>query len=292
MRAFIIARRSIPCPWGILRRVAEYSHTSKHHLIRVADYNGVRTLRFERNQQSSMRLDDPFGTDIEYIGYLHLPLAVTPDARRALVIGVGGGTLVKQLWRDHPALHIDAVELDAEVVEVARELFGLPEDPRIAVHVAEGRSFLEASRDTYDFIVVDAYDDDRMPLLLTTEQFMMTARAHMPEDGVLAYNIIGTVAGTLSKPLRRLHKTAANVWRNVWLFTVASLVQGGIDPQNVILLATDAALSEEELMVRIAGRVNGTVNVPGFETFGEHLYRGKLRTGDVSILADPGKHRR
>lgn len=277
---------------GILRSVAEYSHTSKHHLIRVADFNGVRTMRFERNQQSSMRLDDPFGTDIEYIGYLHLPLTVTPDARRALVIGLGGGTLVKQLWRDHPALHVDAVEIDAEVAEVASELFGLPDDPRIAVHVAEGRSFLEASRDMYDFIVVDAYDDDRMPLLLTTEQFMMAARAHMPEDGTVAYNIIGTVVGTLSKPLRRLHKTASNVWRNVWLFTVASLVQGGTDPQNVVLLATDAPLSEDELLARIADRVGGRVSVPGFETFGDQLYRGKLRGGDVSILADPGTHRR
>src|SRR5574340_860560 len=121
--------------------MAEYSHTSEHHRIHVADWNGVRTLRFERNQQSSMRLDDPFGTDIEYIGYLHLPLAVKPDARHALVIGLGGGTLVKQLWRDHPSLHIDAVEIDAEVAEVAREFFGVPDDPRIAVHVAEGRSF-------------------------------------------------------------------------------------------------------------------------------------------------------
>ncbi len=277
---------------GYASAVAEYSHRSKHHLIRVADCNGVRTLRFERNQQSSMRLDDPFGTDLEYVGYLHLPLAVKPDASRALVIGLGGGTLVKQLWHDHPSLHIDAVELDAEVAEVARELFGVPDDPRITVHVAEGRAFLEASTGAYDFIVVDAYDDDRMPLLLTTEQFMHAARAHMPVDGTIAYNIIGAVTGARSKPLRRLHKTAANVWRNVWLFTVASLVPDGARPENVILLASDAPLSEDDLLARIASRVGGAVSVPGFETFGEQLHRGKLRGGDVAILSDPEKYRR
>ncbi|MRR10926.1 spermine synthase, partial [bacterium] len=231
--------------------MVEYSHTSPHHVIRVADFNGVRTLRFERNQQSSMRLDDPFDTDIEYVGYLHLTVAVRPQPQRALVIGLGGGTFVKQLWRDHPQLQIDAVEIDAEVAEVARELFGLPDDPRIAVHVAEGRAFLEASTDAYDIIVVDAYNDDTMPLQLTTEQFMQQARGRLAPDGVIAYNVIGAVSGMLSKPLRRLHKTAANVWRTVWLFQVASLQPGMTGPENIVLLASDAELSKSELAARI-----------------------------------------
>lgn len=267
--------------------MVEYSHTSNHHLVRVADFNGVRTLRFERNQQSSMRLDDPFDTDIEYVGYLHLALAVAPHARRVLVIGLGGGTLVKQLWRDHPDLQIDAVEIDAEVVEVARELFELPEDPRITVYIAEGRSFLETSVQTYDIIVVDAYNDDHMPVQLTTEQFMLTAHAHLAPGGVIAYNTISTIAGTYSKPLRRLHKTAGNVWRRLWLFRVASLAPNLVGPENVVVLASDAEVSEEQLLARIANRVDGSVSVPGFETFGERLYRGKLRTGDVAISTDP-----
>lgn len=272
--------------------MVEYSHTSRHHLVRVSDFNGVRTLRFERNQQSSMRLDDPFDSDIEYVGYLHLAIAVRPRPRRALVIGLGGGTLVKQLWRDHPDLVIDAAEIDAEVAEVARELFDLPHDHRIRVHIAEGRSFLEASDETYDMIVVDAYDDDRMPLLLTTEEFMRAAYAHLTPGGVVAYNVIGAVAGTLSKPLRRLHKTAGNVWRSVWLFPVASLVPGTVGPENVVLLASDTVLTDDQLRERIENRVEGAVAVPGFERFGEQLYRGKLRTGDVAILSDPRSKRR
>jgi len=275
----------------MLTRMVEYLHTSAHHTIRVADNNGVRTLRFERNQQSSMRLDDPFDTDIEYIGYLHIAVAVRPEPRRALVIGLGGGTLVKQLWRDHPSLHIDAVEIDAEVADVARELFGLPEDPRINVYVSEGRSFIDACIDDYDMIFVDAYDDDRMPLPLTTEEFMRQARARLGAEGVMAYNVIGAVSGMLSKPLRRLHKTASNVWRHVWLFRVASLRPGVTGPENVVLLASDADLSDIDLLTRIEDRVGGTVSVPGFNALGEQLHRGKLRTGDVAILSDPGRRR-
>lgn len=272
--------------------MAEYSHTSAHHRLHVTDRDGVRTLRFERHQQSSMRLDDPFATDIEYVGYLHLTLAIAPDPARALVIGLGGGTLVKQLWRDHPALHIDAVEIDAEVAAIAREFFALPDDPRISVHVTDGRAFLDASSDAFDIVVIDAYDDDHIPRPLVTEEFMRAVYAHLTPGGVLTYNVIGTIAGSQSKPLRSLHRTASNVWRRVWLFRVDAAVPGEQRPENVILLASDADLSDEVMLERIASRVGGSVSVPGFERFGEQLYRGPLRTGDVPILTDPPSRRR
>jgi len=267
--------------------MAEYSHTTRYHRLHVADNNGVRTLRFERNQQSSMRLDDPFATDIEYVGYLHLTLAVTPTPTRALVIGLGGGMLVKQLWRDHPGLTIDAVELDDEVVAIAREFFELPEDPRISVHIGDGRAFVERPGPAYDIIVLDAYNDDHIPRPLTTEQFMREVQGRMNPGGVVAYNIIGAVSGTHSKPLRSLHRTAGNVWKNVRLFCVDASDPGGPRPDNVVLLATDAELSDDALLTRIASRADGTVSVPRFERFGEHLYRGPIRLGDVPILTDP-----
>ena len=62
-----------------------------------------------------MRLDDPFETDLSYVAYLHLPLAVKPDASSALLIGLGGGMLAKRMWRDYPGMHIDAVEVDPGV---------------------------------------------------------------------------------------------------------------------------------------------------------------------------------
>lgn len=272
--------------------MAEYSHTSAHHRLHVTDRDGVRTLRFERHQQSSMRLDDPFATDIEYVAYLHLTLAVVPRPARALVIGLGGGTFVKQLWRDHPALTIDAVEIDAEVAAIAREFFALPDDPRIAVHVADGRAFLEASTAAYDIIVVDAYDDDHIPRPLTTEEFMRLAYAHLAPAGVIAYNVIGTIAGSQSKPLRSLHRTASNVWRRIWLFRAEAMAPGEQRPENVVLLASDAELTDEMLLERIAGRAGGCVSIPAFERFGEQLYQGELRTGDVPIITDPRTPRR
>ena len=267
-----------------------YEHTSDFHRLRVTDDNGVRLLKFERAQQSSMRIDDPFDSPIEYVRYFHLALAVKPDAERTLVIGLGGGSVVKRMWRDYPQMHIDAVEIDPEVVAIARELFELPDDERIAVAVGDGREFLRKSDRTYDLIVVDAFDDDHVPRHFTTEQFFREARDHLAEDGVLTYNTIGMVHGDHSKPFRSLYRTITNTWRNVWVFPVGLAMDGPMTLAagcNMILLASDAKLTTDELLKRISQQVDGRVTVKGFGQFGKDLYTGEIRCGDVAIIQDP-----
>ena len=264
-----------------------YEQESRFHRLRVTDNGAWRLLKFERNHQSSMALDDPFETDIEYVNYLHLPLAVKPDAGSALVIGLGGGSLVKRMWRDYPTLEIDAVEIDEQVVEIAREYFALPEDERIRVFVDDGRAFLGYCAETYDLIVVDAFDDDHIPRPFLTEEFLLTCRDHLSADGAIAYNVIGAVTGAHSKPFRSFHRTVSGVWRNVWVFPIGSADGVTDSTRNMIMLASNAELSEDTLLERIATRVDGLVTVTGFERFGEDLYRGSVRSGDVPIITDP-----
>jgi spermidine synthase len=271
-----------------------YEHDTPYHRVRVTDNDGVRLLKFERNQQSSMRLDDPFETDIEYVGYLHLTLAVTPHAARALAIGLGGGSVVKRMWRDYPEIAIDVVEIDSDVIEIAREFFALPSDPRIRVFAEDGRGFVRLAPAVYDIVIVDAFDDDRVPRPLTSEEFMRDVRACLSEDGVIAYNYIGSIYGPRSKPFRSLYRTLANTWSHIWVFPLELSRDATDVSRNVIVLASDAVLSDDELLDRIATRVGGRVTVPRFERFGEDLYRGTIRSGDVPLIVDTpnGRQRR
>lgn len=265
---------------------------SPYHRLRIVENNGVRQLIFERNQQSSMHLDDAFETDIEYVGYLHLGIAVAPQAERMLVLGLGGGSFVKRAWRDYPWLHIDAVEIDPEVVEVARAYFALPDDERIRVIVEDGRAFVRLAQDPYDIIVIDAFDDDHVPRPLLTEEFMRDCIGRLTPGGVIVYNIIGAVYGPHSRPFRSVYRTAANLWRNVWVFPLGIGDAPADNTRNIIMLATDAEMTEEQLLTRIASRVDGIVTVPAFERFAEDLYRGTIRSGDVPIMSDEVRKRR
>jgi spermidine synthase len=262
-----------------------HEHTSEFHHITVEDIGQLRILRFERNRQSSMYLDAPFDTDFEYPSYFHLGIAVKPDAMRTCVVGLGGGTVVKRMWRDYPEMTLDVVELDPDVVDVAHEFFELPEDDRIRIHVADGRDFMEWTADTFDLVIVDAFDDFRVPRPLTTEEFMHAVRERLAPDGVVVYNVIGSVRGNRSRPFRSLYRTMRNVWRQVWLFVVDEGV--GAEGDNLILVATDEPPETEELLRRIASRVDGRVTVPAFDLFGNDLYTEPIRLGDVPIITDP-----
>ncbi len=266
-----------------------YSHSSPFHDIHVEELGHLRMLRFARNRQSTMFLDAPFDTDLEYAAYLHTTLAIKPDAARTLVIGLGGGSVVKRMWRDYPAMRIDAVEIDPEIVEVAHRFFALPKDKRIRVFVGDGREFVDQTPKTYDIVIVDAFDEDRVPRRLTTEEFMRAARDRLAPDGVVAYNFIGAPKGDLSKPFRGLYRTLRNVWRGVWVFAIEEGVLA--EGSNLVLVASDADVSDDQFRSRLADRVGGLVTVPAFERFGEDLYRGEIRTGDVAIISDPPRFR-
>jgi len=276
--------RTVARPRGYHGAMPDFD--SPFHRLTVTDNEGVRLLKFERNQQSSMLIDDPFETTIEYVGYLHITMAVKPDAARALVIGHGGCSVVKRMWRDYPAMRLDVAEIDGEVVEVAYALFELPDDGRIDVHIADGREFLTRGLDTYDIIIVDAFDDDRVPRPLLTEEFMRLAKDRLSPDGVIAWNLFGAVYGPHSRMFRSFHRTASNVWRNVWTFPLRIADNAVDDSRNIVALASDAGLSADELAERIGSRVGGLVSVPAFERFAEDLYRGGVRSGDVPLLTD------
>ena len=262
-----------------------YTCASAYHAITVTDIGYRRILRFERNRQSSMYLDDPYQTDFEYPGYFHLALAIRPEATRTLVIGLGGGTVVKRMWRDYPPMLVDAVEIDPDVVDVARRFFALPDDPRIRVFIDDGRHFLETSPDLYDIVIVDAFDDDAVPLPLRTEECLRAVRDRLEEGGVIVYNFIGALSGDRSKPFRSLYRMLGNAWRHVWVFDIDEGVQA--EGNNLILLASDTELSEDDLRARIADRVGGRVSVPAFHLFGEDLVTGPIRTGDVPAARRP-----
>lgn len=264
-----------------------YSTTSAYHDIDVTDHGFLRVLRFTRNRQSSMYLDSPFDTDFEYPGYFHIALALDPAATRTLVIGLGGASVVKRMWRDYPEMSIDAVELDPDVVDIAQRFFELPEDERIRVYVDDGRRFIETCADDYDIVLIDAFDEDRVPRQLTTEEFLRAVRDRLASGGVVAYNFIGALRGDHSKPFRSLYRTLRNVWRHVRVFAVDEGVE--TEGANLMIFATDAPVTDDELRERIADRIGGRVTVPAFHLFGADLFTGEIRCGDVPMIVDPPK---
>ena len=219
-----------------------YRADTQYHRLTVTEGDGVRHLRFDASNQSAIDLSDGYTSTIAYPNYLDLALACKPDAKRVLVLGLGGGAVTKRWWRDYPDMTIDTVEIDPVVIDVAQRYFGLPDDERIRVVNKDARRFVQESSAKYDVVIVDCYYADSLPSHLTTREFLAEAKARMEPDGVLAYNVISSVSGDGSKLFRSMYRTASGTWRRLWVFPIGIGESGDTaQRRNVIVLATDSA---------------------------------------------------
>lgn len=188
-----------------------YEKTSAYGRIVVTDEgNGLRALRFGRNgvRQSLVKAGDPGYLGLPYTRVVLAGLALCEDPRRILVVGLGGGTLPAFLRRHYPDATIDAVDIDPEVVFVAKKFFGFREDDRMRVHVADGRKFIEGIRQPYDAVFLDAFGADAVPAHLTTQEFLRAVRRAVNPGGVVVGNIWNRDFNRLYDSMVRTYRAA------------------------------------------------------------------------------------
>ncbi|NEG79324.1 methyltransferase domain-containing protein [Bifidobacterium avesanii] len=113
--------------------------------------------------------------------------ALADHADSALILGMGTGTYARQLRRYYPDMKVTGVEIDGKITELAGEYFGEPAD--IPVTTYDGRAWLAASKDTYDVIMVDAYQDITIPFQMSSAEFFRMVRAHLNPGGVMVVNM-------------------------------------------------------------------------------------------------------
>ncbi len=285
--AFVLVRVApVSATNGLGERVL-YRADTQYHRLSVTEANGVRHLRFDASNQSAIDVADGYTSVIKYPNYMDLALALKPDAKRVLVLGLGGGAIAKRWWRDYPDMTIDAVEIDPAVVDVSKRYFGLPSDDRVRVFTADARRFVQDGTGTYDVVIVDAYYADSLPFHLTTSQFLAEVKTRMAPDGVLAYNVIGSVRGDDSKLFRSMYRTAQENWKHLWVFPIGIGSDGDAQARrNIIVLATDTDTAQADLVARVRDGVGGKVKLEGFSAFADDLYTELVPVADVPLLTD------
>ena len=122
------------------------------------------------------------------------------DGANVLIIGAGSGNDVAKALSEGAA-HVDAVEIDSRLRDTAAENHPLRpyDDPRVTVHINDGRAFLEQSDQKWDMIVlalpdsltlVQGASSIRLESYLFTEDAAKSYDSHLTEDGIFTmYNL-------------------------------------------------------------------------------------------------------
>ncbi len=228
-----------------------FSEDTRYHRLSVVEDGTTRYLRFDNSLQSAMYIREPNRTRFRYTDYFHLALAYNPSGRRVLYIGLGAGSSPKQLWRAFPDVEIDVVELDPRVVEVGHRFFGVPRDPRLRIHVGDGRRFLADRAERWDAIVIDAFFADAIPFHLVTREFLELTRERLSPGGVVVTNAIGALVGPGSRLFRSIYRTYKTTFPTVLVHPAILPGDRGDDSyRNLILVAREGAAQQRALVVR------------------------------------------
>ena len=156
----------------------------------MTNARGVRTLHVGGEAiQSAMRLDDPWALALDYTRCMMTFLLFHPEPRRALMIGLGGGSLAKFFHRNLKRTSVRVVELDPHVVAAARQHFVLPaDDARLSVEIGDGAEAL--SPECCDVLVLDAFEDELHVPRLASQEFYDGAFLALTEPGALVVNFM------------------------------------------------------------------------------------------------------
>jgi spermidine synthase len=179
-------------------------------LARVTqDRDGIRTLRFGKNgpRQSIVKPGDLNYLGLPYTKSAMIGLAFAQHIDRVLVIGVGGGSIPMFLRKYYPSAHIDVVDIDPQIIALAKQYFNFSENHSLCSHAQDGRAFIENVQKPYDLIFLDAFTATGMPKHLATKEFLLAMKNALNASGAIITNMWSTAtANPLYRPMLRTYQ--------------------------------------------------------------------------------------
>jgi len=185
--------------------------------------------------------------------YFNKPPFTQNQVRRACIIGLGAGTVPREINAAYGPIPIDGVEIDGAIVDIGRQYFHMNE-PNLHVIVQDGRYYLQTTSRKYDLIGIDAYQQPYIPFQLATLEFFQEVRAHLTPSGVAVID-----AGRTNKDFRlveALAQTMRGAFTNVYIIDterfMSSLIIGTNAPTSLDNFRINATRLTNPLLQSVA----------------------------------------
>lgn len=176
---------------GFFARWRIHKQAREQGRVEVSERDGVRTLHLGNDTiQSAMRLSAPFDLELAYTRAMLACLLFHKEPREFLMVGLGGGSVPKWVYRNLTQAHTTVLEINPEVVSVARGYFQVPaDDERFAVWVGDGAQHVADHPASCDVLMLDGYDEQCQVESLATTEFYGHCRAALKPGGMLVVNL-------------------------------------------------------------------------------------------------------
>lgn len=166
-------------PINIYQKKSEFSKN-----LEVTWNNGFLVLDSENTNYSFGSLQRVLKKGLKYIGYDRIN-----KFDSILILGVAGGSIIETLKNDLKFKgKITGVEIDAAVIEIANKYFGLDQFDNVEIVIDDAFEFVLKTREKYDLIVIDIFQDTTMPNFLFEDFFINRINFLLNVNGFILFN--------------------------------------------------------------------------------------------------------
>ena len=161
----------------------------------VIEDGDSRSLYFSRElTQSGMRLSDPYALEFAYTRKMMCFLLFVHQPRHILMLGLGGGSLLKYCHRHLPSARITALEIDPNVLAFRDQFLVPPDDARLQVLLGDAARYVRECEEKPDVVMIDAFDRHGFSASVCTRVFYLDVRDALAPGGVMVANMVGPKA--------------------------------------------------------------------------------------------------
>lgn len=105
------------------------------------------------------------------------------------MLGVAGGSVIETLKKEIKFEgQITGVEIDPVVVELATKYFGLGKYNNVSIVIDDAFEFVLKSKEKYDLIIIDIFQDTTMPNFLFEDFFINRINFLLKVNGFILFN--------------------------------------------------------------------------------------------------------
>ena len=230
------------------------STADEHGPIYVYQTRTARILSFDGEiYQSYMKLNDINGLDLDYTQAMMSGLLFVPILKTASIMGLGAGSMAKNLLSSFSELNVHAIEYREAVVKAAIKDFFLPDNEHLFIHIDDAVNYIKKTVIKSDIIFSDLYNSEGMEPKQVQLSYLRDCKNALNKQGVLVLNIWNTEL----KLREELDALLALEFED-------RLLSFGVESGNTIVLAfkNDIPLMNRKELLANGKRLQEEMNIP------------------------------
>jgi spermidine synthase len=202
--------------------------------VRVIDQpaRNLRLLTADASVIGAASISRRAESRLAYQDIVQLILALAPNIKRALLLGLGAGHMAMSLG-DRYGIATDTLEIDPAVADAATRYFGFT--PTGQSIVGDARYEIRRLKGPYDLIIHDCFTGGSEPAHLLTLETLTQLHSLLSDQGILALNFVAFSEGGKNTALASVAKTLAQVFSH----QVALISEPDKDFNDFIFLAAN-----------------------------------------------------